>query len=108
MQAPDNKAAPGSRASEDRAAPVWTNEGADTLFVGERERKTGDCQRDCASDHKLGSVLAEIRLPDVLIDEQRLAGVLQHDLANFQDVAIVGQRKRRGSVLLNEQDGHTF
>jgi hypothetical protein len=32
-------------------AHVWTIERADTLFVGERVRKTGDCQRDCASNH---------------------------------------------------------
>jgi hypothetical protein len=32
-------------------ASVWTSERADTLFVGERVRKTGDYQRDCASNH---------------------------------------------------------
>jgi hypothetical protein len=32
-------------------AAVWTKERADTLFVGERGRKTVDCQRDCASNH---------------------------------------------------------
>jgi hypothetical protein len=32
-------------------AAVWTSERADTLFVGERVRKTADCQRDCASNH---------------------------------------------------------
>ena len=54
------------------------------------------------------SVLAEIRLADVLIDEQRLAGVLQHDLADFQYIAVIGERERRGSILLDEQDRHTF
>jgi hypothetical protein len=45
-----------------------------------------------ASDHELGvSVLAEIGLPDILITEQRLASVLQNDLAHLQDITVVGE-----------------
>jgi hypothetical protein len=35
---------------EKSRTPVWTSERADTLFVCERARKTGDCMRDCASE----------------------------------------------------------
>jgi hypothetical protein len=34
-------------------------------------------------------VFAEIDLADVVINQQRLASVLEHDLADFQDVSVI-------------------
>jgi hypothetical protein len=47
----------------------------------------------------LSLILAEIDLADVLVNQQRLAGVLEHDLADLQDIAVIGERKRRLGVL---------
>ena len=48
---------------------------------------------------------AEIEFLDVLVLQQALAGIVHHDAADFEHVAVVGGLERHVGVLLDEQDG---
>ena len=50
-------------ASVGKSRPLWTSERADTRFVGQRVRKTGDCQRDCASNRQRMGGVKWLRVP---------------------------------------------
>src|SRR5581483_2143285 len=50
------------------------------------------------------SVLAEVRLADVLVLAERLGIVREGDRAGLEDVAAVGDLERHQRVLLDEQD----
>jgi len=97
----------GTAASEPIADDVVTDHAPASPVIC---RRTRTLVRVPARDNQLPGVLvlAEIGLPDVLIDEERLASILKHDLADFEYIAVVGERKRGGSILLDEQDRHTF
>src|SRR6266571_1122332 len=49
-------------------------------------------------------LLAEVRLADLLVVQQRPRLVLEHDPAGLDHVAPVGEAERLGGVLLDEQD----
>ena len=84
--------------ADGRATEIWAvNDQSDLLIPSGLTRFGPRLFRPM----RRGSVLAEVRLPHVVAREQLLAGAVEDDAADLEDVALVGELERRLRVLLD-------